>query len=312
MSKEKKLASEQRKGQLLVAVLSVVAVCLLVFCINASKPEEPQTPVAGTTTTTTQPVTTTTTVPAPTTTEVPVSTTAPTTAAPDITDAPATTTTTTAPAVVDETAEILKVVSDSVNLLKSDKANFTGHKVQNINIHLVDSSVPSVNGIINGVIKAFVKEEILDYDFTNGISPNPEGEGTVNGNNTFPPGDKPFELTKEGVASAKKEMQGENTVYTVVIVHETSTLENPRPPHHNAGADTLDLSSVEIPIITLTKVDFDYPGATVSVTLNPQGQVVGYYERLDISGTGEGYGLGITGYGTIEGYMEEKWDIKWK
>lgn len=308
MSKNKKPGSEQRKGQLLVAFLSVVAVLLFVFCIKAAKTEQPQTPVAGTTaTTTTQPASTATTSPS---TSAPVSTTAPTTAAPDVTVAP--TTTTTAPAAVDETSEILKTVSDSVNLLKSDKANFKGHKVQNINIHLVDSSVPAVNNIINGVIQAFVKEEILDYDFTNGISPNPEGEGTVDGNNTFPPGDKPFELTKEGVASAKKEMQGENTVYTVVIVHETSTLENPRPPHHNAGADTLDLSSVEIPIITLTKVDFDYPGATVSVTLNPDGEIIGYYERLEISGTGEGYGLGITGFGTIEGYMEEKWDIQWK
>ncbi len=312
MKNKEKRSSQSAKDALLIIFLSVIALCLFVFCMNAGKTEEPDTTVSvfvpassalpPQTTTTTAPVTTTTTQALSTTTTAPDATTT--------TEAPFTTTT--ASAVVDETEEILKVVSDSVNLLKSDKANFTGHKEQSINIELVDSSVPSVNNIINGVIKAFVKEEILDYDFTNGISPDPEGDGTVTANNTFPPGDKPFELTREGVASAKKEMQGENTVYTVVIVHETSTLENPRPPHHNAGADTLDLSGVEIPIITLTKVDFDYPGATVAVTLNPEGEVVGYYERLDISGTGEGYGLGITGYGTIEGYLEEKWDIKWK
>lgn len=308
MKNKEKTTSEQKKGQLLIVLLSVIAVCLLVFCINAVKKNETQTPVAGTTTTQAPVITTT--APSATasaTTQTPVSTTAPEEPS---TEAPSTTTT--APVAVDEAAEILKVVSDSVNLLKSDKANFTGHKEQSINLELVDSSVPYVNDIINGVIKAFVKTEKLDYDFTNGISPDPEGDGTVDGYNTFPPGDKPFELTKEGVAKATKTADGENTVYTVVIVHETSTLENPRPPHHNAGADTLDLSSVEIPIITLTRVDFDYPGATVSVTLNPQGEIVGYYERLEISGTGEGYGLGITGYGTIEGYMEEKWDIKWK
>ncbi len=306
MSKDKKLTSEQKKGQLLIVVLSVVAVCLLVFCVNAAKTEPEDTTVSVFVPTSGQQSVTQTTQTPQTTTQAPQTTTAPST-----TEAPAVTTTT-APAVVDETAEILKVVSDSVNLLKSDKANFTGHKVQNINLHLVDSSVPSVNNIINGVLKTFIREKVLDYDFTNGISPDPEGEGTVDGNSTFPPGYKPFELTEEGVASATKTADGENTVYTIVIVHETSTLENPRPPHHNAGADTLDLSSIEIPIITLTRVDFDYPGATVSVTLNPEGQVVGYYERLEISGTGEGYGLGITGYGTIEGYLEEKWDIKWK
>lgn len=299
----------ERKGQLLIAVLVVIADLMLVFCINAVKDEGGQSEiVAGTTTT--APTTTAPTTTAPT-------TTAPTTGASQsttgttatITD---TTAATSAPAPVDETEEILKVVSDSVGLIKSDKANFKGHKVQNINMNLVDSSVPFVNDIINGVLSAFIKEEVLDYDFTNGVSDDPEGDGTVTSNSIFPPGDCEFRLTKEGVASAKKEKDGENTVYSVVIVPEKSTLENPRPPHHNAGADTLDLSSVEIPIITLTRVDFDYPGATIAVTLTPEGKVAGYYEHLRISGTGEGYGLGITGYGTIDGYMEEKWDIEWK
>ncbi len=291
------------KDNLLIAVLGIAVVLLAVFCVKAARPD---TSDAGATTL--PPYSDT----LPTATSAPVSTTvAPPTTAKPTTTAPAPVQTT-KPAPVDETAEILRVVSDSVNLLKSDKANFTGHKVQNINLKLVDSSVPAVNNIINGVIQAFVKEEILDYDFTNGISPDPEGDGTVDAYNTFPPGDKPFDLTKQGVASASKKTEGENTVYTIVIVPETSTLENPRPPHHNAAADTLDLSTVEIPIITLTKVDFEYPGATVSVTLNPEGEVVGYYERLVIVGTGEGYGLGITGYGTIEGYMEENWDIEWK
>lgn len=291
------------KDNLLIAVLGVAVVILAVFCVRAARPD-----TSDADTTTLPPYSDT----LPTATSAPVSTSvAPTTTARPTTTAPAPVQTT-KPAPVDETAEILKVVSDSVNLLKSDKANFTGHKVQSINLKLIDSSVPAVNNIINGVISAFVKDETLDYDFTNGISPDPEGDGTVNANNTFPPGDKPFELTREGVASASKKTEGENTVYTIVLVPEKSTLENPRPPHHNAGADTLDLSTVEIPIITLTKVDFDYPGATVSVTLNPEGEIVGYHERLPINGTGEGYGLGITGYGTIEGYMEENWDINWK
>ena len=212
----------------------------------------------------------------------------------------------------DETAEILKVVSDSVNLLKSDKANFTGHKVQSINLELVDSSIPSMNGVANKIIKLFIKDEAYDYDFTNGVSADPEEGGTINSINAFPPGDKPFELTREGVASARKTMSGSNTVYTVVIVHETSTLENPRPPHHNAGADTLDLSAVEIPIVTMNRVDFDYPGAEISVTISPDGKIVGYHEHLKMSGTGEVSGLGMTGYGTIEGYIDENWDIQWK
>ncbi len=213
---------------------------------------------------------------------------------------------------VDETEEILKVVYDSVNKLKSADASFTGHKVQNIDMKLTDCSVPSMTDFVNKIISAFIKEEVYDYDFTNGVAQDPENGGTTTSNSTFPPVDKAFSLTRDGVASAKKEVVGENTVYSVKLVAETSTLENPRPPYHNSASDTLDLSSVDIPVATITKADFEYPGATISVTLDPDGQIVAYREHLDITGTGEAKALGMSGYGTLEGYMEENWEIQWK
>lgn len=309
MQNNKKHSSQGAKDTLLIIFLSVIAVCLLVFCINAVKDDQPQTPVAGTT------ATATTTTAAPTTTLPPQTTTAQpltTTTAPETSATEAPVTTTTEAPVEDETEEILRVVTDAVKSLKSDTASFTGHKVQNIDMKLVDSSMPSMNDFVNGIIGVFVKEEIYDYDFTNGVAADPESGGESKSNSIFPPGDCEFRLVKEGIASAEKRQDGENTVYTIVIVPETSTLENPRPPHHNSAADTLDLSGIEIPVAKITKADFEYPGATLSVTINPQGQVIRYYERLPIKGTGEAKALGLTGFGTIEGYLEEAWDIKWK
>lgn len=293
------------KDTALIAVLGVVAALLLVFCINAAKPDSSDAVVTAQPSSTVQTVTTT----------APVTTTVapPTTKASEQTTAKPAPVQTTAPApVVDETEEIIRVMTDAIMGLKSDDADFKGHKVQNIDIKLVDSSMPSMNDFVNSIISVFVKEEVYDYDFTDGVSAQPEGGGTTTSDSMFPPGDCDFRITAEGVAKATKEKDGENTVYTIVIVPETSTLENPRPPHHNAAADTLDLSGVEIPIATITKADFEYPGATVSVTLNPEGEVVGYYERLPMKGTGEAKALGLTGYGTIEGCLEEKWDIEWK
>ena len=293
------------KDSALIAVLGVIAALLLVFCINAAKPDSSDAVVTAQPSSTVQTVTTT----------APVTTTVapPTTKAPEQTTAKPAPVQTTAPApVVDETEEIIRVMTDAIMGLKSDDADFKGHKVQNIDIKLVDSSIPSMNDFVNSIINVFVKEEIYDYDFTDGVSAQPEGGGTTTSDSMFPPGDCDFRITAEGVAKATKEKDGENTVYTIVIVPETSTLENPRPPHHNAAADTLDLSGVEIPVATITKADFEYPGATVSVTLNPEGEVVGYYERLPMKGTGEAKALGLTGYGTIEGCLEEKWDIEWK
>lgn len=287
------------KDNLLIAVLGITVVLLAVFCVNASKPDGSQPDITVSVfVPATTPVQTT--VPAPQTTKAPEQTTAP---------APVQTT---APAPVDETEEIVRIMTDAVMGLKSSEADFKGHKVQNIDIKLVDSSIPAMNDFVNSIISVFVKEEVYDYDFTDGVSEQPEGGGTTTSNSMFPPGDCDFRITPEGVAKATKEKDGDNTVYTIVIVPETSTLEDPRPPHHNAAADTLDLSGIEIPVATITKADFEYPGATISVTLNPEGEVVGYYEHLRISGTGEAKALGLTGYGTIEGYMEEKWDIEWK
>ena len=305
MKKKEKLSAEQKKGQLLIFVLSVVAVCMLVFCINAAKDDETSSVIADTTTA----------APAVTTTTAPATTAPSTTAAPEVTTTEAATeapVTTTEAVAVDETEEILRVVTDAVRSLKSDTANFSGHKVQNINMKLVDSSMPSMNDFVNGILGAFIKEEVYDYNFVNGVSTDPESGGESKSNSIFPPGDCEFRLVKEGIASAEKKQDGENTVYTIVIVAETSTLENPRPPHHNSAADTLDLSGIEIPVAKITKADFEYPGATISVTINPQGQVVGYYERLPIKGTGEAKALGLTGFGTIDGYLEETWDIQWK
>lgn len=300
MNEHKSLTLQQKKDQFMIVVLVAFAVFLLIFCVNASRSSG-----GNVTEQSTQPaVQTTAATAAATTVAAPVTTTAvQTTRPPEVQ-------TTAAP--VDETQEILDVVTRSVMLLKSSEANFIGHKVQNIDMKLVDSSMPAMNDFVNSILAVFIKEEVYDYDFTNGVSADPENGGTATSNSIFPPGDCEFRLTKEGVASATRTVQGENTVYTIVIVPESSTLENPRPTHHNAAADTLDLSGVEIPVATITKADFEYPGATIAVTLNAGGEIVGYYEKLLINGTGEAKAIGLTGYGTIEGHMEEKWDIEWK
>ena len=61
----------------------------------------------------------------------------------------------------------------------------------------------------------------------------------------------------------------------------------------------------------VTKADFEYPGAQISVTLDGEGKVVEYHEHLDMKGTGEG-ALGLTASGSMEGYIDEKWSIEWK
>lgn len=306
-----KYSSSDKKGILLVIVLAIV-VLVFIFGIKnnvGSKPAQAD-PV------TTAPATAATTVSTTVATTLP--TTLPTTSALETT-APVQTTAsvnTTAPVSVKtepSKADILAEVAKGINSLKSDTASFTAVKKQLISIDLIECSVPLLTGPINTVIDFFEGEEMIEYDITNGKGPNPEksGEETVV-NHEIPPTDKPFTLTLDGVAEAKAEKTEKGTLYTVKVVPETSTLANPRPPHHNAACDTLDFSTFELPVGELTKVDFEYPGATVSVLVDASGKTIQYRERLEMKGVGEGNAIGISGSGSMEGYMEEVWDIQWK
>lgn len=318
-SSDEKYTAADKKGFVLIAVLAVVALMFLFSIINrkdapavqVTEPDSVQQTVA-TTPATTQAATVPSTV-APTVTTAAPTTSVQTTAPVKTTSSVQTTAAATTEKAEPSTEEILAQINKGINSLKSDTASFKANKKQIISIDLLDCSVPALTGAINMVIDFFEGEETAEYDVTNGKAPDPEKSGAeIVVNHEIPPTDKPFSLTAEGVAEAKAEKTDKGTLYSVKVVPETSTLENPRPPHHNAACDTLDFSAFELPVGELTKVDFEYPGATVSVLVDSTGKAVQYRERLEIKGTGEGGAFGITGSGTMEGYIEETWDIQWK
>lgn len=208
--------------------------------------------------------------------------------------------------------EILMIVSDSINLLKSPNASYVGVKNQDITINVTDCSFQAFTGIINSVIDRLADEETFEYDFTNGVGIDPEENVQMNTTDAIAPAGVPFALTADGVISASFEKQGENTVYSVTLVPEMGTYQNPKPTHHGVSVDTLDFSLFEIPMGEITKADFNYPGAIVTVTLDPYGKVIGYSEHVDMNGIGEGRAMGITANASMEGYIHETWEIRWK
>ncbi|MBQ7117006.1 MAG: hypothetical protein IJN88_02220 [Clostridia bacterium] len=305
-------SSSDKKGILLVAVLALVVVVFIVRLIgnDSGEPVHAQSTTAAPTavTTTVPPTAYTSTQPT-----VPPVSDGQSTLPVQTTSAVNTTAPTTTVKYELTKADILAKVNEGINSLKADTASFTATKKQVISIDLLDCSVPLLTGPINTVIDFFEGEEALEYDITNGKGPNPEKKGEeIVVNHEIPPTDKPFTLTAEGVAEAKAEQTGEGTLYTIKVVPETSTLQNPRPPHHNAACDTLDFSTFELPMGELTKVDFEYPGATVSVLVDSSGRTVQYREHLEMKGVGEGNAIGISGSGSMEGYIDEVWDIQWK
>ena len=206
--------------------------------------------------------------------------------------------------------EILKKVSDGINALKAPDASYIGKKNQYIDIKLTDCSVPQVMGLINGVLERFMGEEKFDYDFVNGVADDPDEGGQITTDKAIPPSLKPFALTIDGVEDAWVEKDGENTVYTITVVPEESTMDQ-KPKHHDVACDVIALESLNIPA-KITKADYKYSGTKISVTYNPQGQVVRYHEYFDMYGVGEGGAMGVTATCVMEGYIDETWDIEWK
>lgn len=305
-----KMSKADKKGIAFVALLAVVAIFLagnFISLIAGSEPDEGADVSHSTTTaaqTTTQPLTqdiTTTLPPAP----------EQETTDKKEDDKSSTEQSSTLPQ-KDEKQEILDVITEGINTLKASDASFKGHKEQVLDMELTECTVPGFAGIVNKVMEMFIETEIYDFDFTNGKGMDPENKVETTTMETFPPVGKNFSLTIDGVAEATKEQQGENTVYRVKLKAEKSTKDNPKTQYHETACDTLDLSSFNLPIGEITKADLEYPGATVGITLDKNGRVVGYYERLDIIGTGEAAAIGMTGGGTVVGYIDETWTIQWK
>ena len=205
--------------------------------------------------------------------------------------------------------EILQAVANGVNSIKSENATFTAVRTQNISLELQECSLPAFVSIVNKVMDFFEGETVTNYSFTNGKGADPKTGEEITADSCIPPSNSQFCLTMEGVADAYTRKEGENTVYTVVVVPESSTMDNPRPPHHKSAGDTFDCRNVPLPFGEITKADFDYPGASISVTVAPDGRVVRYHQILKIDGVGEGAAMGLTASGKILGEVDEVWDI---
>lgn len=300
--KKQNCSSQDKKGILLVVALAVVALALFVNAVNLYTDDSSDflTTDASSTMETKE------TLPlAPETTQ-PTQTTQPTAAPTTEKDQ-----TTTVPEKEDDElskSEILQKVGEGINFIKDYKGTVIAKKTQNINLTLTECSLPAFVGVVNKVLEFFAGETVTEYVFNDGKAVDSKGnELTLYG--AIPPSNRYFELTEEGMADAKIAKDGENTVYTVVVVSETSTMADPRPPYHSSAGDTFDCTKVELPFGEITKADFDYPGAEISVTVTPDGKVVRYCQVLRINGVGGGAAFGMSADGRIEGKTDEVWEF---
>ena len=305
------------KKEVKAIVAVVLAVWILVMGIEIGSIREKKKIASANATTTTATTT------APTTTE-PTTTTQPATqpsvqpstqapVIPGVTDVPSTA----APSAADPSTmskeEILGKVVEAVNKVKNEQ-NMTAHKTENITVNLTALSIEPARNTVNSVIKELVGEpsdEIITV--VNGIATYPDGS-TRPVKEAIPPSNavtKDFTLTAAGVKDASAVKQGDNIVYTVNLVEESTTAASPKPTHNAVAIGYLDLMSVELPsIVTIIDSNMKYPGSTVEVTVDGQGRVIKLVNKMPMSGDGTAK-ITLIGEGKaeFEGALDEVWEF---
>ena len=189
----------------------------------------------------------------------------------------------------------------------------TAHKTEYITVNLTRLSAESVRGTVNSIISSLVGEptdEIIKV--ANGTATYPDGS-TKPVKEAIPPSNdatKDFALTVDGVASATAAKQGENTVYTVVLVPESTTAASPVPAHNSKAIGYLNLMGLSLPSgVSITDSRMEYPGSTVEVTVNPAGQVVKLVNKMPMTGFGAAKIAFVSGDADFEGNLDETWEF---
>ncbi len=206
--------------------------------------------------------------------------------------------------------EIVTTVGNAVNTLKQTP-NFTAVKKLQVVVKVVDCSVPSavekINEIIADVTAKAEPEETLV--FTNGVAVNSKGE-QVAASVEVPPAKNNFTLTAAGVASARAEKQGDNTVYYINLIPESTTAENPVPVHNAGSLGFLNITDLGLPsIVNITKADMNYPASTIVAAVDKDGRLIHLKNYLPMTGGGEAKVMGLGGSAQFEGYLDEEWTI---
>ena len=62
-------------------------------------------------------------------------------------------------------------------------------------------------------------------------------------------------------------------------------------------------------IITISRVDITYSGSVIDAVISADGYVESVTYTINMSTYAELSGMGISGYGTLEGAQTEKWQL---
>lgn len=210
--------------------------------------------------------------------------------------------------------QIIEMMNYYVNLVKAE-TNMSATKLEKVSVVVEDCSVPSLTETVNGIVDRIIGGvgDPVSYTFANGmVSSTTDAEATTNDTpfSLIPPCGKQFSVTKAGVADASVTVEPNgNVTYTVVLVAESTTLSSPSPVYNSTAIGYLDLAGLDISPAEISQADMQYPGSTISVTVDSNDKVVKLYNKLPMTGTGKASIFFASGSADFSGQLDETWDF---
>ncbi len=212
-------------------------------------------------------------------------------------------------------AEVIAAAKKAIDAVKTQQ-NMTAVQAENIQITVNDCSVSSLTSLVNSIVQRFTGEKSATYKFVNGQATGvrPDGkevedEGVVSPTQVIPPKNRTFDITEAGVTEATAKKNGSDTVYTIKIKEESTTLQNPVPQFNSAAIGYLDLTKISDKIngAEITEANMHYPGSSVTATVNGDGKLVKLELYLPMDGYGAASLKVVKGNASFSGSQTETW-----
>ena len=212
-------------------------------------------------------------------------------------------------------AEVIAAAKKAIDAVKTQQ-NMTAVQAENVQITVNDCSVSRLTSLVNSIVQRFTGEKSATYKFVNGQATGvrPDGkevedEGVVSPTQVIPPKNRTFDITEAGVTEATAKKNGSDTVYTIKIKEESTTLQNPVPQFNSAAIGYLDLTKISDKIngAEITEANMHYPGSSVTATVNGDGKLVKLELYLPMDGYGAASLKVVKGNASFSGSQTETW-----
>ena len=160
--------------------------------------------------------------------------------------------------------------------------------------------------LASNIVKLVGSEGQQTLNFSGGKATNADGESVP----ILLPQRTSFSLPEEGVKSATISEENGMVHITLTLIPETVSMGQV-PKYNSTSIGYLDTSDMDFKIITISRVDIGYTGSVIDAYIRPDGYILSVNYTINMSTYAELSGMGITGYGVLEGAQTEKWKLNW-